>query len=118
MDRLPQLVRMVHEIAQITGLDWFVTEFMGAALTDDRDLQIVEPANALAHFGPGVRSLPEVPAEVTCIAAQRLVEVAWCHSRHLALADGITARLGISPRHKTICITRWWNGPRPARIMC
>jgi hypothetical protein len=94
IDRLPQLVKMVNEIAQITGLDWFVTEFMGTPLTDDRDLLIVEPANALAHFGPGVRALPEVPAEVTCISAQRLVEVAWRHARHLALADGITVRLG------------------------
>jgi hypothetical protein len=92
-DFVPRLTALVHRVAQITGLDWFASEFTSTKRTGRAGLTIWEPANALALLGPGVKPLAELPDEVTRILAERLVEVAWRHAHRLPLADGVTVRV-------------------------
>lgn len=92
-DFVPGLTAWAHRMAQITGLDWFVSEVTSARRTGSVGLTIWEPANALSLLGPGVKPLAELPAEVARILAERLVEVAWRHARGLPLTDGVTVRV-------------------------
>ncbi len=88
-----QLVHDVSRMAGVTGLDWFVCEFISTRLRG-RTVQLVgEPPNALAGLGPGVKPPTRVPPAVARIAAQVLVDVAWRRSRGVPLPQGTSARL-------------------------
>jgi len=88
-----QLVYLMGKIAEITLLDWFVTEMVVSKEQKKKALIIREPANALAGIGPGNKPLNSVPREVLRIAAHRIVEVAWRYARGLPLSKGITIEL-------------------------
>lgn len=90
---LPRLVGLTHKMAGVTGLDWFVTEVVVTEQQDRISLLILEPANALAQLGPGRKALGDLPDAIAHVAAERLVEVAWRHSRGLPMPDGVTLRL-------------------------
>jgi hypothetical protein len=90
---LPQLVGLTHKIAGVTGLDWFVTEVVATEQQDRTSLLILEPANALAQLGPGKKTLGNLPEAIAHMAAERLVEMAWRHSRGLPTSDGFALRL-------------------------
>lgn len=90
---LPRLVALVKKIAEITLLNWFVTDLVVTGRKKAERLMIQEPANALAGLGPGIKRLGSVPPEVIRIAAHRIVEVSWRKARNLPLADEITIRL-------------------------
>lgn len=88
-----QLVSLMRKIAEITLLNWFVTELVVSREHKKKELIVREPANALAGIGPGNKPLNDVPAEVLRIAAHRIVEIAWRYSRGLPLYEGITINL-------------------------
>lgn len=90
---VPRLAELVHKIAHVTGLDWFVTEVITTKRRGSENVLILEPANALAQLGPGVKALADVPDEVMTIAAERLVESAWHHAHGLPIKVGVTIRL-------------------------
>ena len=81
-------------IAEITLLDWFVTELVVVSKKHEkRALIIREPANALAGIGPGNKPLSNVPTEVLRIAAHRIVKIAWRYANNLPLFEGISIHL-------------------------
>ena len=84
------LADLAVRIAGITGLDWFVTEVLGTRSATRPRFVVIEPANALAGLGPGIKAANRIPPEVTRLAAGRIVEVAWRRSRDLALTQGTT----------------------------
>lgn len=88
-----RLVSLMRKIAEITLLDWFVTELVVSREHTKKELIVREPANALAGIGPGNKPLNSVPAEVLRIAAHRIVEIAWRYARGLPLSEGITINL-------------------------
>ena len=87
------LPSLVARIADITGLDWFVTELVATEFRRDLKVLIVEPANALAGLGPGLKPLSHMPAEVARLAAERIVQIAWRHARKLPLRTGKVIRM-------------------------
>lgn len=88
-----RLVNLMREIAEITLLDWFVTELVVSKEHKKKELIIREPANAIAGIGPGNKPLGSVPPGILRIAARRIVEVAWRYARGLPLSEGITIEL-------------------------
>ncbi len=90
--RFVVLASLVSRIAEITGLDWFVTELIATKARSEPRMMVLEPANALAGLGPGLRPLRQVPADVIRTAADRIVEVAWRHAHRLPLSTGKTVR--------------------------
>jgi hypothetical protein len=85
---LPHLVSTTKRLSEITGLDWFVTQMVVTNRHGRSGLLVVEPPNALAGLGPGLRSTRDTPADVAAVAAERIVEVAWRHARGLPPTDG------------------------------
>lgn len=90
---LTVLASLVGDIAEITGLDWFATELIFTKAGGELQPLVIEPANALAGLGPGLKTLSRVPPEVVRMAASRIVEVAWRHSRNVALSAGKTIHM-------------------------
>jgi hypothetical protein len=89
-DGLLELVRLTRRIAQVTGLDWFLTEIVATRLGRSAQFVVVEPANALAGLGPGSKPVAAVPNPVLDIAATALVEAAWRYAHDLPTAEGLT----------------------------
>ena len=87
-DAFTQLIAMVRRCADVTGLDWFMTELLVTGSARRRKVIVLEPPNALAGLGPGVAVLSETSSAILRLAAQRLVEVAWRRARGLPLSDG------------------------------
>ena len=87
-DAFAQMIAMVRRCAEITGLDWFMTELLVTGSPRRQKVIVLEPPNALAGLGPGVGVLSETSSEIMRLAAQRLVEVAWRRARGLPLSDG------------------------------
>ncbi|MHC4416703.1 MAG: hypothetical protein ACYS0G_15645 [Planctomycetota bacterium] len=87
-DAVTQMIAMVRRCAEITGLDWFMTELHVTGSARRRKVIVLEPPNALAGLGPGVAVLSETSSEIMRLAAQRLVDVAWRRARGLPLSDG------------------------------
>jgi hypothetical protein len=92
-DRFATIVSVVRKGAELTGLDWFMTELIVTGPPRSRSVVVVEPPNALAGLGPGVAALSDVSGEVMRLAAERIVEVAWRRSRGLPLATGTAVSL-------------------------
>jgi len=87
--RFSELPVLVRRIAAITGLDWFLTELVATRWRrDSPEVFVVEPANALAGLGPGLRPLSALPPGLVRRAAERIVEVAWRRARGLPLVSG------------------------------
>lgn len=91
---LGRLCELVRTIAGVTGLDWFSSEILITRLGEDPEFVVVEPANALALFGPGPKTVALVPHEVARLAAERVVEVAWRIAHGLPIALGTTLVAG------------------------
>ena len=87
-DAFAQMIAMVRRCAEVTGLDWFMTEVLVTGSQRRQSVLVLEPPNALAGLGPGVAVLAETSSEILRLAAQRLVEVAWRRGRGLPLSDG------------------------------
>jgi hypothetical protein len=87
-DAFAQMIAMVRRCAEITGLDWFMTELLVTGSPRRRKVIVLEPPNPLAGLGPGVAVLSETSSGIMRLAAQRLVEVAWRRARGLPLSDG------------------------------
>jgi hypothetical protein len=87
-EAVARMIAMVRQCAEITGLDWFMTELMVTGSARRKKVLVLEPPNALAGLGPGVGVLSETSREILRLAAQRLVEVAWRRARGLPLSDG------------------------------
>jgi hypothetical protein len=83
-----EMVAIVRRCAEITGLDWFMTEMLVTGAQRRRKVLILEPPNALAGLGPGVAVLSEASSGIMRLAGQRLVDAAWRHARGLPLVDG------------------------------
>ena len=91
---LGQLINIMPRIAEITLLDWFVTELVVVSKGNKKkELIIREPANALAGIGPGNKPLSNVPTELLRIAAHRIVKIAWRYANNLPLFEGISIHL-------------------------
>ncbi len=87
-DAFAQMIAMVRRCAEITGLDWFMTELLVTGSQRRQKVLVLEPPNALAGLGPGVAVLSESSSDILRLAAHRLVEVAWRRARGLPLSDG------------------------------
>jgi len=90
---LSDLAVITRRIATITGLDWFVSEFLFVGSGNRRKALVTEPANALAGLGPGLNPHGGMPADVARIAADRIAETAWRLARQLDLDTGVNLRL-------------------------
>jgi hypothetical protein len=88
-----QVINLVKEIARITQLDWFLSELAIVKVRTRLEPVVLEPANALAGIGPGLKPLRTMPAEVMRIAAERIVKMAWRYAHRLPLSNGVTVRL-------------------------
>jgi hypothetical protein len=83
------IARLASRMSKVTGLDWFMAEIVGLSGKGRFNYVVVEPPNALAGLGPGVKPLAETPDEVVEVAAERIVDIAWRRSRELSLSDGV-----------------------------
>jgi hypothetical protein len=87
-DAFGQMIAMVRRCAEITGLDWFMTELLVTGSQRRKRVLVLEPPNALAGLGPGVAVLSETSSGIMRLVAERLVDVAWRRGRGLPLSDG------------------------------
>ncbi|MHC4126741.1 MAG: hypothetical protein ACYTE6_00825 [Planctomycetota bacterium] len=87
-DAFAQMIAMVRRCAEITGLDWFMTELLVTGSQRRQRVLVLEPPNALAGLGPGVAVLSESSSDILRLTGHRLVEVAWRRARGLPLSDG------------------------------
>lgn len=74
---LAPLAALADTVAEITGLDWFVTEVICPRGHRALRPMVVEPAGALAGLGPGMSPPRRMPADVCRAAAEALADAAW-----------------------------------------
>jgi hypothetical protein len=87
-DAFAEMIAIVRKSAEVTGLDWFMTELLVTGSQRRQRVIVLEPPNALAGLGPGVAVLSEYSSDIMRLMAHRLVEVAWRRARGLPLSDG------------------------------
>jgi hypothetical protein len=95
-DFAARIVTLTQRVAKLSRLDWFLSEQVAVRRNGKRDLILVDPANALAGFGPGNKAVAAVPLDVLRIAADRITEAAWRRARNLTISDGTTIRCRIN----------------------
>ncbi|MBN1673469.1 MAG: hypothetical protein JXR37_20655 [Kiritimatiellae bacterium] len=92
--KLDGLADIAARIAQLSGLDWFVSELVCTRSRGRLKPLVLEPVNALAGLGPGAQPNYHMSTDVVRIAAERIVDVAWRYAHDLPPRPGTTLRLG------------------------
>lgn len=87
-----RLVTITRRVAKLTHLNWFLSELIAIRRKDRLELMLVDPANALAGFGPGRKAGASIPPVILRAAADRITEAAWRRACNLDISNGTTVR--------------------------